>query len=129
MNVQYAKRMKEINLSYPEEPALIAFYVEALMNLAPWALWQKKEQKIEPESANTLELVSLLEESLAKVRLNGPLQLMYLRQYPHHPGLCHFYIHVMELGPEPGKALAAADVLRSGVVPDGGHLLHMASHM
>lgn len=45
-----------------------------------------------------------------------------------HPGILHFYIHLMELSPMPEMALVPADALR-GLVPDSGHLTHMAGHI
>ena len=45
-----------------------------------------------------------------------------------HPGLLHFYIHLMEMSPHPERALRASDALRS-LVPDAGHIHHMPSHI
>lgn len=45
-----------------------------------------------------------------------------------HPGVLHFYIHLMELSPHPEAALVTADALRS-LVPDAGHLRHMPGHI
>jgi hypothetical protein len=45
-----------------------------------------------------------------------------------HPGLLHFYIHLMEMSPTPEAAREAADALR-GLVPDAGHLVHMPTHI
>ena len=45
-----------------------------------------------------------------------------------HPGILHFYIHLMEMSPEPELAQAAADALRA-LVPDAGHLVHMPTHI
>ena len=45
-----------------------------------------------------------------------------------HPGILHFYIHLMEMSPQPEVALAAADALRP-LVPDAGHLVHMPTHI
>lgn len=45
-----------------------------------------------------------------------------------HPGVLHFYIHLMELSPTPELALVPADALR-GLVPDSGHLTHMSGHI
>jgi len=38
------------------------------------------------------------------------------------------YIHLMEMSPHPERALRAADLLRD-LVPDGGHLQHMPTHI
>ncbi len=45
-----------------------------------------------------------------------------------HPGVLHLYLHTMEMSATPQDALPAADLLR-GLVPDAGHLQHMASHI
>ena len=45
-----------------------------------------------------------------------------------HPGLLHMYIHLMEMSPHPERALRHGDRL-SSLVPDAGHLLHMATHI
>ena len=45
-----------------------------------------------------------------------------------HPGLLHMYIHAMEMSPHPERALKAGDAL-VGLVPDAGHLHHMATHI
>ena len=38
------------------------------------------------------------------------------------------YIHLMEMSPHPERALRHGDWL-SNLVPDAGHLLHMATHI
>ncbi len=45
-----------------------------------------------------------------------------------HPGLLHMYVHLMEMSPTPEKALRHGDRLVD-LVPDSGHLVHMASHI
>ena len=45
-----------------------------------------------------------------------------------HPGILHFYIHLMEMSAAPEDALTAGDLLRD-LVPDAGHLRHMPSHL
>jgi tetratricopeptide (TPR) repeat protein len=96
-----------------------AIYVEALMNLKAWQLWDKNTDtgEITPADDNTLLLVKIMEEAFessdeAKI----------------HPALCHLYCHALELSPFPEKALPAADVLRT-CMPGLGHLVHMPSHI
>uniref|UniRef100_A0A7S3YYF3 Tetratricopeptide repeat protein 38 n=1 Tax=Lotharella globosa TaxID=91324 RepID=A0A7S3YYF3_9EUKA len=112
----YSDAMAAIYKRYPSDPDLVALYVEALMCLKPWALWvpDEKTGKV-PEFTPTI--VSVLEKAL--------------KDHPRHPALCHLYIHAMECGPEPSKAVPQADMLteNGGVVPGSGHLLHMASHI
>jgi tetratricopeptide (TPR) repeat protein len=51
-----------------------------------------------------------------------------MKQAPTHPGILHFYVHLTEMSSTPEKALPAANAL-VGLVPDGGHLEHMPSHI
>ena len=53
---------------------------------------------------------------------------MLLPDRPEHPGANHFYIHAVEASGNAGRALAAADRLRT-LVPGSGHLVHMPSHI
>lgn len=110
----YITAMRSVYQKFGEENMLVAaFFAESLMMLAPWALWTPPP-KVKPAIPETEELVAVLEHALERE--------------PTHPGLCHFYIHTMELSATPEKALPAADVLRYRV-PNQGHLLHMASHI
>lgn len=45
-----------------------------------------------------------------------------------HHGLLHLYIHLMEMSPTPEAALRHGDRLVD-LVPDSGHLVHMAPHI
>jgi tetratricopeptide (TPR) repeat protein len=92
-----------------------ALTAEALMNRAPWALWDIAKG-VPAEGADTEEITVMLETALAQP---GGMS---------HPGLLHMYIHLMEMSPHPERALLAADALR-GLVPDSGHLQHMATHI
>ena len=111
----YANEMRKVYQSFPDDVDVASMFAESLMNLAPWKLWTPKTTgKIEPTMPETLELVKVLETALGTD--------------PHHPGLLHLYIHTMELGPEPAKALPYANNLRKRV-PGQGHLVHMPSHI
>ena len=110
----YANAMRLVYRRFGESDVdIAAFFAESLMMLAPWKLWTSPPD-VKPAIPETEELVAVLEKSL--------------KMDPTHPGLCHFYIHTMELSATPEKALPAADVLRFRV-PDHGHLLHMPSHI
>ena len=95
------------------DPDVAALYAESLMMLAPWKLWTPPPD-VKPAIPETEEIVCVLEKALST--------------HPTHAGLCHCYIHLMELSPTPEKALPAADVLRVAY-PDLGHLVHMPSHI
>lgn len=81
------------------------------MTLHPWKLWD-----IETGSpvAVVPELQALLATALESTR--------------NHPGLCHLWIHMLEMSPTPELALPVCDRLRS-LSPDNPHLCHMPSHI
>jgi tetratricopeptide (TPR) repeat protein len=106
----YAAAMRELSLRYPDDPDAGTLFAESLMDLHAWALWTNDGKPAE----NTLEIVSTLES--------------VLRQWPDHPGANHFYIHAMEMAPDPERALPSAHRLET-LVPGAGHLVHMPSHI
>lgn len=111
LDIAYAAAMKKVYAEYPTDPDIGALYAEAMMNLHPWDLYDKKTKA--PRQW-TPELLAVLEH-LMKVN-------------PRHPGAHHFYIHVLEASAEPEKALASAKLLET-LVPGSGHLVHMPSHI
>ena len=119
LNVAFAEAMAPLYEKYSGNLDVTAIYVEGLMNLKAWQLWDKNTAtgEITPADDNTLLLVKIMEDAFeaseeAKV----------------HPALCHLYCHALELSPFPEKALPAADVLRN-LMPGLGHLVHMPSHI
>jgi len=114
-NVGYAEAMGRIYRRFPDDLDVAALYADAMMNLTPWALWDVFTG--EPAAgASTVRIRQVLDRALA---LPGGRQ---------HPGLLHLYIHLMEMSGAPEEALPIADDLR-GLVPDGGHLEHMPTHL
>lgn len=95
---------------------LRTIYVESLLNLTPWKMWDLKTGA-PAQGAATLEAQDVLEAAMATT----PAAMS-------HPGLLHLYVHLMEMSPSPEKALKPADVLRR-LVPDAGHLVHMPTHI
>jgi tetratricopeptide (TPR) repeat protein len=114
-NDEYAKKMREVYRAHPDDHDVAALFAEAIMNRTPWQLWDIKTGK-PAEGADTAEAIAVLERAMAQT---GGME---------HPGLLHMYIHLMEMSPTPQKALRAADALRD-LVPDAGHLIHMATHI
>lgn len=106
----YADAMRDAWKQFPEDADVGTLYAEALMNLQPWAYWSTEGEPLD----DALEIVATLERVL---QLN-----------PQHPGANHFYIHAVEASDDPGRAVAAADRLRT-LVPGSGHLVHMPSHI
>ncbi|KAI1479691.1 TPR domain protein [Daldinia eschscholtzii] len=114
-NQGYADAMGRVYKEFPDDLDIATLYVDALMNLTPWQLWDLPTGK--PASgARTLEAKDILERSMAQ---DGGAR---------HPGLLHLYIHLMEMSTTPEAALDAANTLRD-LVPDAGHLNHMPTHI
>lgn len=110
LNQSYANAMKDVHNRFPTDLDVACFYADSLMNLHPWDFWSKAG---EPR-AEIVEAVRVLE--------------MILQRNPRHPGANHFYIHAIEASPNPGRGLPAAGRLMD-LVPEAGHLVHMASHI
>ncbi|CAN5570833.1 hypothetical protein BH24CHL1_BH24CHL1_03000 [soil metagenome] len=114
-NDDYAAAMRNVYRDYGDDLDITALFAEALMNRTPWLLWDLKAAA--PASgADTLEAMEALERALETPESRT------------HPGVLHMYIHLMEMSPFPERALKACDRLR-GLVPDAGHLEHMATHI
>jgi len=114
-NENYANFMREVYCAHPDDHDVAALFAEAIMNRTPWQLWDIKSGK-PADGADTLEAIAVLEAAMTHPR------------GMQHPGLLHMYIHLMEMSPTPQKALRAADAIR-GLVPEAGHLIHMATHI
>ena len=114
----YADAMREVYSAFPHDYDVCALTAEALMCRTPWQLWDL-ENRVPAEGADTAEAITIIETAVQRVADMGD---------DPHPGLLHFYIHIMEMSPEPEKALTASDTLQS-LVPDAGHLIHMPSHI
>ncbi|OQE44260.1 hypothetical protein PENCOP_c002G08233 [Penicillium coprophilum] len=113
LNHAYVNEMRSVYTLSPQDPDVVALFTEALMCTRPRDLWDL--QSGEPAEC-TIEARQALERAMAQ---NGGME---------HPAFCHLYIHLMEMSPFPEIAIKAADSLRR-LVPDGSHLLHMASHI
>ncbi|SHL21232.1 hypothetical protein SAMN05444266_102467 [Chitinophaga jiangningensis] len=107
----YAAAMKKVYDQYPSDPDVGALYAEALMDLHPWDLYDKKTKTPKPWTPPVTKVLEHL------MQLN-----------PKHPGAHHFYIHALEASATPEKALPSAKLLET-LVPGAGHLLHMPSHI
>jgi tetratricopeptide (TPR) repeat protein len=114
----YADAMRGVYREFPGDYDVCALTAEALMVRTPWKLWDL-QNRAPAEGTDTLEAIAIIESTLELLERNGDME---------HPGLLHFYIHIMEMSPAPERALAASDKLRS-LVPDAGHLIHMPSHI
>lgn len=115
-NDRYADAMRAVHKAHPNDLDISALFAEAIMNRTPWQLWDLATGR-PAAGANTLEAVAVLDGAFDG--LAGAWD---------HPGLLHMYIHLMEMSPHPERALRQGDRL-STLVPDAGHLLHMATHI
>ncbi|MCP9236830.1 hypothetical protein [Lewinella sp. JB7] len=107
----YAEAMRGVYADYPDDPDVGTLFVESLMDLHPWDLWDSTGQSRPwtPEILSNLDRV--------------------LERYPDHSGANHLYIHAIEASRTPEKGLASARRLDGGLVPGSGHLVHMPSHI
>ncbi|MBO9151351.1 tetratricopeptide repeat protein [Chitinophaga sp. GCM10012297] len=111
LDIAYAAAMKKVYAQYPSDPDVGALYAEAMMDLHPWDLYDKKTKAPKPW---TPELIGVLEH--------------LMKLHPKHPGAHHFYVHALEASATPEKAIASAELLYT-LVPGAGHLVHMPSHI
>ncbi len=112
----FADAMRAVFAAFPDHLDLRTIFVESLLNLTPWKMWDLETGQ-PADGAATLEAQDTLEWAMG----NDPATMS-------HPGLLHLYVHLMEMSPTPEKALKAGDVLRT-LVPDAGHLVHMPTHI
>ena len=117
-NDAFADAMRKVYQNHPDDMDICTIFAEAIMNRTPWKLWDLPTGK-PAAGADTLEAIEVLETAFTRLADQGSNK---------HPGLLHMYLHLMEMSPHPEKALNAGDSL-SELVPDAGHLLHMATHV
>jgi tetratricopeptide (TPR) repeat protein len=115
-NDAYADAMRAVHKRHRDHLDVCSLFAESIMNRTPWQLWDLPTGK-PAEGADTVEAISVLEAAFDT--LEGAWQ---------HAGLLHMYIHLMEMSPHPERALRQGDAL-STLIPDAGHLLHMATHI
>jgi tetratricopeptide (TPR) repeat protein len=106
----YTNAMRELAHKYPADADAQCLFAESMMDLRPWEYWTH-DRKPNP---GTDELLQTIEAGLAK--------------NPEHVGLIHLYIHAVEAGPNPEKAIPYANKLPT-LVPGAGHLVHMPTHL
>ncbi|KAL5334897.1 hypothetical protein BJX70DRAFT_391049 [Aspergillus crustosus] len=114
-NQAYADAMEEAYHAFGDDLDVAALYADSIMSLTPWKLWDLKTGEANP-GTRTLDAKNVLETALRNKKSSG------------HPGILHFYIHLIEMSPTPELGLVPADHLRE-LVPDSGHVSHMPSHL
>lgn len=117
INKNYVNEMRLLLKNHIDNIEFIVLFIEGLMNLRPWKLWD-----------NEMTLES--EEITSEIRLIYS-STKYLVNTKSHPGYSHLFVHLMEMAPtkkQVEEALSYADDLRTKW-PTMGHLVHMASHI
>lgn len=114
-NVDFMNAMRKVYETHPDDHDVACIFVEAIMNVTPWQMWDLKKGTI-AEGAGTIEAEAVLDKCFC------------CRKAWKHPGLLHLHVHLMEMSPHPERALKTGDVLRT-LVPDAGHLIHMPTHI
>jgi hypothetical protein len=109
LNAAYAKAMAELARRYPKDVDAQVLYAESLMNLRPWKLYAADGRPAEGTDA----IIATLEDAL--------------RKRPEHIGANHYYIHAVEMSPQPERGLDSARRLET-LAPSAGHLVHMPAH-
>ncbi len=112
LDVAYGDAMRAVAKQFPNDPDVLTFFAEALMEEYPWHLYGPGPD-LKP-SPITEECVATLEHAL--------------KVAPKHLGANHLYIHAVEGSGHPEKGVASAERLVNQT-PDAGHLLHMPSHI
>ena len=110
MNAAYADAMLAAAKAHPGNDDIALLAAEAAMDTRPWDYWTA-DKKPQPRLG---EAVQLVERVMAR--------------NAEHPQASHLYIHLMENGPDPKLAEAAADRL-APLAPAAGHLVHMPAHI
>jgi tetratricopeptide (TPR) repeat protein len=114
-NDAFADAMRAVHHRHKDDLDVCTLFAEAMMNRTPWQLWDLTSGQA-AEGADTIEARAALEDAFQCAEAWS------------HPGLLHMYIHLMEMSPNPELALRHGDALAQ-LVPDSGHLLHMATHI
>ncbi|MBF2027907.1 MAG: hypothetical protein IGS48_14275 [Oscillatoriales cyanobacterium C42_A2020_001] len=108
-DVAFANAMREVVKQYPDDLDAATLFAEALMDTTPWDYW---EEDGTPKQTGK-EIMATLES--------------VLQRDPNHAGANHLYIHAVEKE-RPDLGIPSADRLMK-LVPNSGHLVHMASHI
>lgn len=110
LNQLYADAMKQVHEQFAGSADAAALYADALMVQHPWDLYDRYNQPKPwtPAIVHTLEVL--------------------VKEFPNHPGSCHYYIHAIEGSAHPEAGLPVANRLGK-MMPGLAHLVHMPSHI
>ncbi len=107
----YADAMLAAARAHPANDDVLLLAAEAAMDTRPWDYWQA-DKSPQPRLGEAVQLVETV-----------------MTRNADHPQAAHLYIHLMENGPDPKRAEAAADRLATPLAPTAGHLVHMPAHI
>eukprot|EP01052_Picozoa_sp_SAG31_P010322 SAG31_NODE_563_length_14061_cov_15.714224_4_plen_306_part_00 len=96
--IQYSQAMTKLYREHPEDADITFFLADSLMLQKPWQLWNL--QTGEPAEV-VPELLHVLESGISL--------------HPNHPGLCHLYIHALEMSPDPGRFVTILFIFVFGI--------------
>lgn len=105
----YREALRALHRRYPDDPDAASLFAEALMVPVRWRWFANGKPAGEMAAC-----IGVLEQ--------------VMKRDPDHPGANHFYVHAMEMSPNPEYALPSAQRLMGGIAPGAGHLVHMAGH-
>jgi tetratricopeptide (TPR) repeat protein len=108
----YADAMLTVARFYPQHDDIALLAAEAAMDTLPWNYWDADKRNPQPRLGEAIRLVETV-----------------LARNAQHPQAPHLYIHLMENGPDPRRAEAAADRLSAPLAGDAGHMVHMPAHI
>jgi tetratricopeptide (TPR) repeat protein len=111
LDAAFADAMLAAASRHPGHDDVALLAAEAAMDTRPWDYWTA-ERTPQPRLGEAVKLVEAV-----------------LARNPDHPQAAHLYIHLMENGPDPKLAEAAADRLAGPLAPTAGHLVHMPAHI
>ena len=112
LDMAFADAMLAAAAAQPDHDDLSLLAAEAAMDTRPWDYWEADGKTPKARIGDAVRLVETV-----------------LARSPNHPQASHLYIHLMENGPDPKRAEAAADQLGTPLAPTLGHLVHMPAHI
>ena len=111
LDAQYADAMAALADANARNDDLQILAAEAAMNTTPWNYWTETKEP-QPRIGKAVERIEAV-----------------LQRNPQHPQASHLLIHLLENGPDPKMAEAAADELNRSGPRALGHLVHMPAHI
>ncbi|QZD93540.1 tetratricopeptide repeat protein [Qipengyuania xiapuensis] len=111
LDARYADAMAALADANAGNDDLQILAAEAAMNTTPWNYWTEAKEA-QPRIGKAVERIETV-----------------LARNPEHPQASHLLIHLLENGPDPKRAEAAADELNRSGPRALGHLVHMPAHI